>query len=113
MEYFQLNSQIDDYKSVMEMKKQYEKSSNTLLIKEDCLLLPDPDSELTKRCVYQRMVFLCKAGPERKTQSHGIRNSVTIKKNCPVKVSYYSFKETMHVNRVVGKNRDRECLIKS
>lgn len=67
MEYFRINSQFDDLKSVMEMKKEY---------------------ECGKRFVYQRIVLQCKAGPERKCESKGIRNSSTIKKNCPVKVSF-------------------------
>ncbi len=69
------------------MKKEYEESSNSLMFKEDCLLLPDADSEFGKRFVYQRIVLRCKAGPERKCQSKGLRKSSTIKKNCPVKVS--------------------------
>lgn len=88
MQFFQLNSQFDDYNSVVAAKKDYEKSSNTLLSKIDSVLLPDPDSDWTKRFKYKRIGFICKAGPERKCQSKGLRKSSTIKKDCPVKVSY-------------------------
>lgn len=57
MQYFQLNSQFDDYKSVMEMKKQYEEASNSLMYKDDCVFLPDRDSEFGKRFVYQRILL--------------------------------------------------------
>lgn len=87
MEYFQLNSQFNDYQSVLATKKLYEESTNTILVKGDCLKLQDKESELSKRCVYQRIEFNCKAGLERKTRSKGIRNSSTIKKNCTVRVS--------------------------
>lgn len=83
---FQVDSTFTDYASVVAAKKRYEESSNTVLVKTDCIKLKDADSDFGKRFVYQRIVFECKAGGERKPQSKGLRNSSTIKKNCPVKV---------------------------
>lgn len=103
MEFFQVNSQFNDYKSVMEMKKKYEKASNSLLYKEDCVFLPDRESEFGKRFVYQRLVLRCKAGPERPSQSKGIRNSSTYKKNCPVKVSFLTKSGHVTLLPTVGK----------
>lgn len=87
MAYFQVNSEFNDYESVLATKKLYEESTNTLLVKGDCLKLKDKDGELAKQFVYQRIEFNCKAGLERKTRIKGIRNSSTIKKNCTVRVS--------------------------
>lgn len=88
MSFFQPKSQFNDYKSLIETKKAYEKSTNTLLSTRGSVKLPDPDSEFTKRFVYQTIHFVCKAGLERKCQSDGYRQSSTIKKNCPVKVIF-------------------------
>lgn len=85
MAFFALNSEFDEWKKVLEMKKLYEESTKTLLTigKSDKL---KGSSELNDKIVYAKVVFNCKAGAERPTQSDGHRKSSTYKKNCPVQV---------------------------
>lgn len=85
MEYFQLNTQFDNFEQLLATKRLYETSSNSVLVIDDSKKLIG-DSELAKSVIYERITFKCKAGPERPTQSNGFRNSSTIKKGCPVKV---------------------------
>lgn len=86
MEYFEVNSEFNNYQKVLEMKKLYETASNSILVTADSKKLIG-DSELARSLVYERITFKCKAGPERPTQSQGFRNASTIKKGCSVKVS--------------------------
>lgn len=88
MQLFSENSHFNDLASLMATKKLYEEFSNSVLVKDDCKKLVG-DSELSRKVVYERIFFRCKAGPERKTQSRGIRKSSTIKKDCPVVVSLF------------------------
>lgn len=86
MDFFTLNSEFEDLKSVLEMKKLYEESSKTVLTISKSSKLKG-ESILNDKIVYDRIIFGCKAGAEKPTQSHGHRKSSTYKKNCPAKVS--------------------------
>lgn len=83
---FALNTEFDNWQQVLDAKKLYEQNSKTLLTIIKCDKLKGA-SDLNERLIYERITFVCKAGPERPTQSHGHRTSSTYKKNCPVKVS--------------------------
>lgn len=92
---FVLNTEFDDWKKVLEAKKMYEDTTKTLLTIEGSEKLKG-SSELNDRLVYAKVIFQCKAGTERPSQSKGIRASSTYKKNCPVKVT--SKKRNVHIN---------------
>lgn len=83
---FVLKSEFDEWAKVLEAKKAYEEDSKTILVTAKSGKLKG-DGELVQKLVYERVVFQCKAGPERNSQSKGYRASATYKKNCPVKVS--------------------------
>lgn len=87
MQYFQLNAQFDDFKSLLATKKLYESASNSLLVTGGSKKLIG-DSALSRAVVYENIVYKCKAGKERPTQSIGLRKSSTLKKGCPVNVSF-------------------------
>jgi hypothetical protein len=87
---FLVNTEFPDYKTFLETKKLYEEQSKTILVVSECRKLKGPE-DFSKKFVYDRVIFVCKAGFERPSQSKGYRTSSTLKKNCPVKVaSVYS-----------------------
>lgn len=85
-----LNTEFNDYDSLLIAKKAYENASNTVLVVGSSKLMIGY-SELNRALKYERILFECKAGSEKPTRSTGIRASATYKKGCPVKVSVLSF----------------------
>ncbi len=86
MQFFALNKEFEDLKSVLEAKKNYERATNSVLTIATSKLLMG-DSTLKTKLHYEKITYNCKAGPERLSVSNGLRTSSTYKKNCPVKVS--------------------------
>ncbi len=85
MNVFAVNTEFSDWESVIDAKKLYEEASKTLLVTNGCHKLKTND-EISKKCVYDRIAFGCKAGAERVSQSKGLRESSTYKMGCGVKV---------------------------
>lgn len=91
MDSLDVNKQFNDWKDVLAAKKLYEESSKTVLnILRSGKLKGSSELKLNERLVYERVVFTCKAGPERPSKSDGHRKSATYKKNCPVQVNALS-----------------------
>lgn len=86
MNVFAVGTEFTDKASVFEAKKNYEEASKTLLSISGCHKLKTSD-DVSKKFVYDRVEFSCKAGIERKSQSKGLRQSSTYKMGCPVKVN--------------------------
>lgn len=86
MNSFIVNQQFHSWQQVLDAKKLYEDHSKTVLTihKSDKL---KGSSDINNRLIYARVVFKCKAGPERPTESKGYRKSSTYRKNCPVQVT--------------------------
>lgn len=85
MSFFAVNTEFDDWKTVIATKKAYEESSKTLLVIGQCEKLKGA-SPLNDQLVYSRVTLNCKAGEERQSKSNGLRKSSTYKRNCPAKV---------------------------
>lgn len=85
MDTFVIGKQFESYEALIIAKSAYENASNTLLIKQDCRILKG-DGDFVNKFKYDYVVFGCKAGKERRVQSLGLRQSFTIKRNCPAKV---------------------------
>lgn len=85
MDSFALGTSFDTWQQVLDAKKLYEMNTKTVLVTRGSDKLKG-ESDLSRRLIYERVTFICKAGPERQTQSQGHRKSSTYKKNCPVKV---------------------------
>lgn len=81
-----VNTIFDNYEDLRRAIKEYECTSNTLLVIDDCCKLKGA-GEFVVSMVYSRLQLKCKAGTERPSQSRGIRETSTFKKNCPVKVT--------------------------
>lgn len=86
MNVFAVKTEFDDWASVLKAKKMYEDASKTLLTTSASHKLKTSD-DVSKRCLYDRVEFSCKAGQERKSQSKGLRESFTYKMGCTVKVN--------------------------
>lgn len=82
-----VNTEFDDYQSLLIAKKAYERATNTILVVAGSVKLIG-DSLLSRALIYYRILYECKAGAERPTKSNGIRSTATYKKGCPVKVSF-------------------------
>lgn len=87
MDFFALNTEFDTWQKVIDMKKLYEENSKTLLTVENSGKLKGT-SELSDRLIYERVLFKCKAGPERPSESQGHRESSTYKKKLSRKGSF-------------------------
>lgn len=85
MEPFAEGTSFDTWQQVLDAKKLYEINTKTLLVTRGSDKLKG-ESNLSRRLIYERVTLICKAGPERQTQSQGHRKSSTYKKNCPMKV---------------------------
>lgn len=83
---FVIGQTFDSHEAFITAKKDYENSSNTILTisRSETISSSDEMSALFK---YRRLTLSCKAGPERKCQSKGMRLSATTKRNCPFEVS--------------------------
>lgn len=82
---FAVNKEFDNFEHVLKAKKKYESENKVVLVIRDSHKLKG-DSDIVKKCIYDRLSLHCKAGKERPTKSKGIRMSSTFKKNCPMKV---------------------------
>lgn len=82
-----VNTVFDDFDSLLNAKKAYERDTNTILVVASSKKLIG-DSELSRALIYERICYECKAGAERPTKGNGIQSSATYKKGCPVKVSF-------------------------
>lgn len=89
MNVFDLNTEFDDWQSVLQAKKAYENASNTVLSTRGSNPMKG-DNETALKFRYTRKVYHCKAGKERETKSKGYRKSATYKMNCPAVVSVCS-----------------------
>lgn len=89
MNAFEVDKTFDTFEAVLLAKKNYEQASNTVLVITGSNLLKG-DGDFVKSKVYDRLVFECKAGTERKPRGKGIRSSSTYKLNCPFKVRIVS-----------------------
>lgn len=89
-----VNTEFNDFQSVLTAKKAYEDATNTILVVGSSKKIIG-ESELSKALIYERICYECKAGCERPSASNGIRASATYKKGCPVKVSLI-FKFKLH-----------------
>lgn len=85
MEFFALDSKFDSFKALTAKKKEYEVATNNLLVISDAHKVKG-DGPFKEKFVDERLTLSCKAGEERPTESKGLRESKTYKKNCPVKV---------------------------
>lgn len=86
MDAFDLGKEFENYKSILDAKRNYETASKSILSKSSSKFII-ADGELKTKFVYQSIKYQCKAGPERPSSSKGLRASSTYKKNCPVFVS--------------------------
>lgn len=60
MEYFSVGKEFNDFKSLTEAKKLYEKSSNSILCVADSKKLKG-NSDLIDSLIYERIILKCKA----------------------------------------------------
>lgn len=80
------DTEFESYQALLDAKRRYEAASRTILVVDDCKKIKVA-CEVAERLVYHRIVYKCKAGDERASESKGIRQTATYKKNCSVKVS--------------------------
>lgn len=85
MEFFELDSEFNSWNSVLVKKREYEVTTNNLLVIGDAHKLKGSGT-FQENFVYDRITLNCKAGQERPTTSKGLREAFTMKKNCAVKV---------------------------
>lgn len=86
MDGLNVNTEFDDAKSVFDAKKAYEEASKSLLVIRQSNKIKG-DNEIAQKFVYNSIIFECKAGSQRPTQSNGYRASSTYKMNCTVQVN--------------------------
>lgn len=80
-----LNTEFDDFQSLVEAKKAYEEASKSVLVTRGSYTLKG-DNEIAQTFRYAQITYECKAGSQRATQSKGYRTSSTYKMNCEVEV---------------------------
>lgn len=78
-------NEFDDFKSFLEAKKAYEEASKSVLVIRGSNKMKG-NNDIAQKFCYDQIIFICKAGPQRSTQSKGHRSSSTYKMNCEVKV---------------------------
>ncbi len=72
MEIFEINAQFEDYNALIEAKKKYEVATNTLLVVDDSRKAKGT-AEFVEKFKYERILYCCKAGLERPSESKGMR----------------------------------------
>lgn len=60
---FKVNQYFNSFDELMDFKRQYEKSNNSILVLNDSHLNKAED-EISKRCIYLRLNLICKAGSQ-------------------------------------------------
>lgn len=80
-----LKSEFDDFESLLEAKKDYEKASKSVLVTRGSYPLKG-DNDIARKFRYSEITYECKAGSQRASKSTGHRSSSTYKMNCQAKV---------------------------
>ncbi len=84
-----LDTEFDDFQSLLEAKKAYEDASKSILVTRGSNPLKG-DNDIARKFRYGEIAYECKAGSQRATKSKGFRTSSTYKMNCEAKVCYRS-----------------------
>lgn len=79
-------TEFDSWILFLEAKKAYEEASKTLLTTRGSIAIKG-DDEKAQNFRYMQKMYVCKAGPQRESQSKGHRTSATYRMNCPVTAS--------------------------